>query len=291
VVQAIRQDIAALWEEAGIESDSQRNEEFAEFYTPIDRLQDSAVDAHEAYYSIIRARVEELRPLLSEISRRETVVAERVELEHIQMNPERLSARGPHAREERKKEEGMNSRVKNIEKITKKVLTLIANWEEHNGPFFYAGERYADRVDEQENSFQEIRTSLRNSRKRKDDKPEKGRMPVKRPSSSSSSSAAPASSSSKSSGYGQASSSGYGQAASASSSSASSRSLNSSSFNKENGNGSGPNERTSEDSTGDGSSGLRKLVMSDRLSAGTDASGETEVREPHRASTATVIRQ
>jgi len=273
VVQSIRQDIQALWDEAGIESDAQRQEEFAEFYTPIDRLQDSAVDVHEAYYSVIRARVEELRPLLSEITRRETVVQERIELEHIQMNPERLSARGPHAREERKKEEGMNSRVKNLEKITKKVLTLIANWEEHNGPFFYAGERYADRVEEQESNYQEIRASLRNSRKRKDEKSDKGgRVPVKRPSSSS---AAPAGAS-KSSGYGQSASSGYGQAAA-------NRSIN----NKENG---AANERSSEGSTGDGSSDLRKLIMSDRLSAGTDVSGETEVRE-HRASSATAIRQ
>ena len=69
VVQAIRQDIESLWDESGTESEDQRREEFAEFYTPLDRLQDSAVDVHEAYYNIIRARVEELRPLLSEITR------------------------------------------------------------------------------------------------------------------------------------------------------------------------------------------------------------------------------
>ena len=47
----------------------------------------------------------------------------------------------------------MNSRVKNLEKITKKVLSLISQWEVHNGPYFYAGETYADRVEEQENNF------------------------------------------------------------------------------------------------------------------------------------------
>jgi hypothetical protein len=45
--------------------------------------------------------VEELRPLLQKISRREAVVQERVELEHLMQNPERLTARGPNAREER----------------------------------------------------------------------------------------------------------------------------------------------------------------------------------------------
>ena len=66
------------------------------------------------------------------------------------MNPERLSARGRNAREERKREEGMHTRVRNLEKITKKVLNLVTSWEETNGHFFYAGERYADRVAEQE---------------------------------------------------------------------------------------------------------------------------------------------
>ena len=36
-----------------------------------------------------------------QISRREAVVQERIDLEHLQMNPERLTARGPNAREER----------------------------------------------------------------------------------------------------------------------------------------------------------------------------------------------
>lgn len=59
------------------------------------------MDAHEAYFSALRTRVEELRPLLQKIARREAVVQERIELEHLQMNPERLTARGPNAREER----------------------------------------------------------------------------------------------------------------------------------------------------------------------------------------------
>jgi HEPN domain-containing protein len=56
---------------------------------------------HETYLQDLRGRIEELRPLLSKISRRETVVQERIELYHIQLNPERLTARGPNAREDR----------------------------------------------------------------------------------------------------------------------------------------------------------------------------------------------
>ena len=272
VVQSIRADIAALWDEAGVESISQRQSEFPDFYTSLEALQDSAVDVHETYYSTIRARVEELRPMLSEISRREVVVQERVELEHLQMNPERLSARGPHAREERKREEGMNARVKNLEKITKKVMAMIAAWEEHNGPFLYSGERYADRVEEQEQNFQEIRASLRNSRKRKDEKAPAGKVPVKRPASGSAAST-------------KVSSSGYGQGSSrpGNKENETGRNAMSSSFSL-------PKEGDAERGSGGETSGLSKLALSDRQSLGSDASGETEVREPSRASTATVVR-
>lgn len=61
----------------------------------------SQVEIHESYYTKLKARVEELKPILMKIARRETIIQERIELEHIQLNPERLTARGPNAREER----------------------------------------------------------------------------------------------------------------------------------------------------------------------------------------------
>jgi hypothetical protein len=252
-VSSIRADIAALWDEAGIESEEQRRNEFAEYFTLAEDLQDSTVDVHESYYSSIRARVEELRPLLSEVSRREQIVQERIELEHIQMNPERLSARGPHAREERKREEGMHGRVKNLDKITKKVLTLIASWEEHNGAFYFAGERYADRVEEQEQNYADIRADLRSSRKKKDDKPTGGKASaagaVKRSSSANTAS--------------KVSSSGYGQ-----------RPTTGNKENSDKLNTSGTHERE-----------LSKLVTgnTDRTSSGSDCTDATEIRDPSRA--------
>ena len=130
------------------------------------------VDKHEAYFSTMRAKVEVLRPLLQKIARREVIAQERIELEHIQMNPERLSARGPNAREDRKREEVMHTRVKNLDKITRELMQQIQQWEAENGPFYYGGELYSDRVTKQEDTYIEIRDSLRNSRKKKDGKPE-----------------------------------------------------------------------------------------------------------------------
>eukprot|EP01039_Chlorochromonas_danica_P010648 gene10648-11806_t len=170
VILCIRSDILTLWEEAGIESDEQRHREFPLYFQEVDSLDDSAVDLHESYFTQLRQRVEELKPILNKISKREVVVNERIELEHLQLNPERLTARGPNAREERKREEAMTNRVKNLDKLTKEIVAAVQVWEESNGPFLYGGERYLDRIPRQDEHFIETRDALRNARKRKDGK-------------------------------------------------------------------------------------------------------------------------
>ena len=170
VIGSIRNDIVELWGEAGIDSFETRTAEFPTFFEAIESLDDSSVETHEEYFKSLKARVEELRPLLQKVSRREAVVMERIELEHIQLNPERLKARGPNAREERKREEGMTTRVKNLEKNTKELLLQIKEWERNNGPFIYGGEKYPDRVTQQEAAYTEIRDNMRNERKKKDGK-------------------------------------------------------------------------------------------------------------------------
>eukprot|EP01041_Mallomonas_annulata_P006250 gene6250-12653_t len=135
VLDMIRQDIQAMWVEAGIEDDNERQQEFPAFFEPLETIHETAVEAHEEYSSRLRARLEELRPILQKVARREAVVAERVELEQIMLNPERLTARGPKARDDRKREEEMQRRV----------LGQIAAWEEQHGCFVYGGERYSER--------------------------------------------------------------------------------------------------------------------------------------------------
>lgn len=170
VITSIRNDIIVLWAEIGIESDELKELEFPLFFSEINTLQDEAVDIHESYFTSLKARVDELRPILFKVSKRESVVQERIELEHLSLNPERLTARGPNAREERKKEEGMTVRVRNLEKLSKELTSTIQAWEENNGPFTYMGERYLDRIIHQDELYAEIRDSLRMARKKKDGK-------------------------------------------------------------------------------------------------------------------------
>lgn len=181
VLSVLRGDIETLWVEIGMLSsplaaqecpNAQETElcrqEFCDFFVPGEEATEELLDAHEAYFSNLRQRVEELRPLLLKIHRREVIVQERIELEQLQMNPERLTARGPNAREERKREEAMTNRVKNLDKLTKEIVAAIVAYEKEAStekPFSYGGERYSDRIARQEEAYTELREALRNARK------------------------------------------------------------------------------------------------------------------------------
>lgn len=173
VISTLRYEINLLWTEIGIITDEAKSSEYSDYFVAVEDLSDEAVEQHETYFTELKSKVEELRPLLLKIAKREAIVEERIELEHIMLNPERLTARGPNAREDRKKEELMQGRVKNLEKITKETLAQVATWEEHSGvPFCYGGERYADRVNSQEEYYLDYRNNLRNNRRKKDGKAE-----------------------------------------------------------------------------------------------------------------------
>ena len=87
-------------------------------------MNNNQVEKHQAFFQELQIKVTKLRPLLQRIERREAVIQERVELEYLQMNPERLNNRGPHAREERKREEAMAAHVRNLDKLTLDVSGL-----------------------------------------------------------------------------------------------------------------------------------------------------------------------
>lgn len=101
IINTLRQDIMLLWEEVGVNTHEQREREFPIYFTDVVQLEEDAIDQHENYCRSLKAKVEELKPILSKVNKRELIVQERIELEHIQMNSERLTARGPNAREER----------------------------------------------------------------------------------------------------------------------------------------------------------------------------------------------
>lgn len=181
VIASIRQDICGLWMEcdgiptpeegSGVEVDvSHHAEEFPAYFTPVEDLDDQAMELHETELSRLKAYVEqEYRPLLTKVARREAIVQDRAALAVLQQNPERLTARGPSAREDRKREEVMTVRVRGLDKLTKDLTATITQWEAtHGKQFVYNGNRYLDTMVEQEEAHVSARDSQRNARKRKD---------------------------------------------------------------------------------------------------------------------------
>jgi hypothetical protein len=173
VITNIRMEICSLWDEAGIENEEDRRREFQPFFEPMENVGDAALDNHESYFKALKVRVAELKPLLQKVARREGIIRDRMELEMLTLNPDRLMARGPKAREDRKREETLHNRVRLLDKTTRELLAMVEGWEAaNNKSFIYCGERYIDRVTAQQNSYTQQRDALRSARKKKDGKME-----------------------------------------------------------------------------------------------------------------------
>ena len=136
------------------------------------------MDQYDSYCAQLRERVEELRPILLKIQSREALVEDRIELERLQLNPDRLKNRSANAFAERKREETMLKGVRSLEKLTTELIQMIETWESKHGEFEYSKVRYLDRISKQEETYHQIKESLRNTRtKRQNSKVES--TPVK----------------------------------------------------------------------------------------------------------------
>ena len=183
VIAGLRADIVGLWCECdGAGAPTEQGEgsvdatleahrtDFPDYFTPVEELDDDAIEAHEAFCNGLKAYVESVyRPLLTKVARRESIVADRAALEILQQDPSRLTARGPSAREDRKREEVMTVRVRGLDKLTKDLRSAITTWEEkQTRQFYYGGARYLDMMTEQEDLYASTRDNARSARKRKD---------------------------------------------------------------------------------------------------------------------------
>ena len=96
-------------------------------------LTSEVLTKHEEYASSLKAKLSKMQPILDLISKRETIIEERIELELLQKDPERLKGRG--ATKQLMKEEKMNRRVtKELPKITFMLEETLRQWYVDNKP-------------------------------------------------------------------------------------------------------------------------------------------------------------
>ena len=114
------------------------------------------LEAHEEYCADLRCRVEELRPILLKIQSREALVEDRIELERLQLNPDRLKNRSANAFADRKREETMLKGVRSLEKLTTELIQMIETWESKYGEFEFHGHSYKEIITRQECIYNEV---------------------------------------------------------------------------------------------------------------------------------------
>ena len=93
LIQEARQTIADLWEQ--IDASRDHRESFAPYNVTLEELfTDKLLEEHEDYIHQLQSRLEQMKPILRIIERRETIIRERFEYEELQKDPERLQQRG-----------------------------------------------------------------------------------------------------------------------------------------------------------------------------------------------------
>ena len=135
--------IEELW--CKTESSATERESFDVYFRIQDeeQLTSEVLVKHEEYVTSLKAKFRKMQPILDLIAKREAIVEERIELELLQKDPDRLKGRG--ATKQLMKEEKMNRRVtKELPKITFILEETLRQWYAENKPDAKDGQPMAD---------------------------------------------------------------------------------------------------------------------------------------------------
>jgi len=177
LVLEAREKIQKLWDETnangsprdscdGLKEDDESN------------FTDELLAEHEEFIKVLKSRLEQMRPLLIMIEKREAIVSERMEYEGLQKDPERFQQRGSALTKQLMKEEKMSRRIKkDLPKYTEHLEKKLKDWAEtNNESFLYKGEAYMCTIKRQEDewhNYKEKQTQMKQLKKKQQEKAEK----------------------------------------------------------------------------------------------------------------------
>lgn len=178
LVREQRSAIEELWIKTG-SCDDERASFDAYYQINDDELLTSEVlIKHEDYAVALKSKLSKMQPILDLIAKREAIIEERIELELLQKDPERLKGRG--ATKQLMKEEKMNRRVtKELPKITHMLEETLQRWYVENkdeqqamqnvdlGHFMYQGSPYLHTMQWQEEEWRTRKERCDEERNRK----------------------------------------------------------------------------------------------------------------------------
>ncbi|KAL7456053.1 hypothetical protein ACHAWC_007573 [Mediolabrus comicus] len=139
LIREQRQTIEGLWERTNATEGEKATFDRYFYINDEDQLTDDLLAKHEEYAGSLNAKLEKMQPILDLIERRESIIEERVELEMLQRDPDRL--KGRNASKQLMKEEKMMRRVqKELPKITQHLERKLKEWFDENKPSQTEGE-------------------------------------------------------------------------------------------------------------------------------------------------------
>jgi len=181
LIREQRQTIEELWERTNASEGEKASFDRYFYVNDEDKLTDVLLAKHEEYAGALNAKLEKMQPILDLIGRRESIIEERVELEMLQKDPDRL--KGRNASKQLMKEEKMMRRVqKELPKITQHLEKKLKEWyvmnkpsqtddddvrDEDLGHFMYKGHPYLRTMKTQEHEWMTRKERGEQERQRK----------------------------------------------------------------------------------------------------------------------------
>jgi len=157
LIQEARTKIQELWKETNSSEEQQKVFEGMSVEQP--DFDQELLTQHEEYIQTLETCLNQMRPILTIIAKRENVVKERMEYEEYQKDPDRLKQRGSALTKQLMKEEKMSKRIKkDLPKYTTHLEKKLQEWQnDHSEPFLFEGEPYLDVMKRQEEDWLEYK--------------------------------------------------------------------------------------------------------------------------------------
>lgn len=165
-----RETIVSLWDEMNATKEYRKS--FDAFYIDDESIfNEELLETHEGYVEYLKEQLEEMRPILRIIERREIILRERIEYQELQKDSDRLKQRGAALTRQLMKEEKMAKRIKrDLPKLSSLLHEKLQEWsEKHDKPFLFHGEDYSNIMKRQEMEWTEYKNSLALEKKKKND--------------------------------------------------------------------------------------------------------------------------
>jgi protein regulator of cytokinesis 1 len=136
---------------------------------------DELLDKHEEYVHVLQERLDQMKPIMQVIERREEILRQRTEYEELQKDSSRLNQRGAAMAKQLMEEEKMARRIKKeLPKLTTLLTEKLAEWKETNKEEFqYQGEIYRDVMKHQDDEWtqhKEDETQMKRKKKQEQQK-------------------------------------------------------------------------------------------------------------------------